>query len=297
MKKRILIFLFVISYFGAIGQTPVHSLHEDFNTMCATSTYPSSGWLIYSIALGAPLACIWQCTATDGRPTITSTPTPGVACTNTYSGTFYLDTSYLLAPKLDISGETGSVYLHYDSKTAYFHLGGRFQIFISTDSIFHVSSPGTEITSFVTPAIGPGDSSGWVSHEVDLTPYKSVPFYVAFRYGADASSGNIWFLDNINTSDSSYTLALPGKQQTVLPIKFAGTGSSSQVNVNFGAIAPGVYNLALIDLPGRDIFKAALNINEGTTSYDITGLNLHPGMYIIKMSGTNSYGAAKVMIR
>jgi hypothetical protein len=117
MKKHILVVLSILSFAAANAQYTATHLLEDFNTTCATLTVPGAPWIIYNPVPGLPPSCAlaWDCTSSNGRPTPTSTPTPGMNCTNICSATFYLDTSYLVSPQLYLMGYTGNVFLHFDS--------------------------------------------------------------------------------------------------------------------------------------------------------------------------------------
>src|SRR5579872_386622 len=178
MKKITLACLFSLVAFGIYAQS-VTSLAENFNVACVTSSGYPTYWLKYNPIPGtASAGGAWTCTPTDGRPTTTGSPTPGIMCTSVYgtpSPIYNLDTSYLITPLLYLhSYATGHVYLHFDSKVSNITLGGRLHIIKATDSNFH-SLTDTDITASATPVIGnSGDSSNWVTHEIDLTRYEGI---------------------------------------------------------------------------------------------------------------------------
>ena len=200
MKQTLILSVLFLSAFTVSAQ--ITSLSENFNTSCpATTTFVSTGsdFSKYNtVTTSAGLQ--WDCTATGGRGA-----TPGVEVSSYISGIFYKDSAWLFTPQLLLSGYPGNIYLRFDSK--YLHYAGRMSVLVSSD--YHkyqnpdTAATWTDVTSAGIPAIDPhDDSANWVTHQIDLTPFKATPIYVAFKYTSTVTSGGTWTLDNILTTTS-----------------------------------------------------------------------------------------------
>jgi hypothetical protein len=293
MKKTSLLLFFTLSVFVAYPQA-VSSLSENFNGACASvSGYPT-GWVRYN-PIGATIPSgVWTCAPSGGR-----SGTPGISCTGTYSATYNVDTAFLVSPLLNFHGFS-HVYLSFDSKTTNIHLGGKLAILIngSPDSMSSIPVLDTDITGTVYPVFGNSDSSDWVTHHVDLSSHiSSGNFYIAFRYTSNTSGGSIWFLDNINTSTAQIWLDVPGITNDILPIRVIGNSASDHIAISYNSSTTGQYKLALYDMMGRELYTDIINAHSGAANYTINNVNLHPGMYFIKMFNNTSYGVTKVMIQ
>ncbi len=275
----------------------VSSLYENFNVSCATPTGFPSGWLLYNPISTTTPDGAWHCTATNGRADNLGSPTPGITCTDVWSGGFHLDTSYLITPQLLLSSYTNA-YLHFDTKADSITAGGKLYVLITADSgapstFFYVDS-----TSSVTPTFSVADSVGWVTHEANLSSYCGVwaqPIYIAFRYVAPATSGSAWYLDNVNIS--SVRLNVPGTGKEILPLTVLGASSPSHIALSVGSRGGANINMVITDLMGRVVHHEILNVNGGSEVHNIDDLNLAPGMYFIKAGNGNSYGVTKVIIQ
>lgn len=291
MKRIVLFTLLIFSVIGVKAQ-PYTFLYDNFDVECASSTYTPSGWLHYNPLIATDPAGAWHCNATTGR-----SGTPGVECSGTYGGSFNLDTSYFISPVLNLSGYTGNVYLHFDSKTDSIFYGGKLSVLRVIDTPYSPGSPTTDLTPGVTPIISSFDSLGWVTHQVDLSPYAGLgtpPFYIAFRYVSSNSSGSKWHLDNINVT-SITTLSVSGAlKEKSLPGIISST--SSQIVFSYSTETAGICPLTIYDMVGRKVYTGTLNIQAGTTNYTLSDLNLHAGMYIMKLENKNNYSATKVMV-
>jgi hypothetical protein len=290
MKK--ILFVLLHSFFSLItfGQA-VSSLSENFNTACTGTTAVPAGWLLYTPTAPAPEQydegpATWQCNATEGRD-----GTGCMVCTGYYSSTAHLDTSFLITPMLDVSTYSDSAYLRFDTKTT-FVSGSEFSVLASTDSMFDSAST---IRLSLNPIIGPGDTTGWVTHEVNVTYYKHFPFYVGFRYTSPTTYGTIWYIDNINTATIS--LSTPQVANQKIPLTIIGSPSASAIKFSYTVNTSGPYTLDIYDALGREVYNKQLNAMAGTTTYSIDDLNLRPGILLLKVSNGTSYGITRTMVQ
>jgi hypothetical protein len=288
MKLASLLILSCFSINAAIGQ--VTSLAEDFDAECATSgTHYPLYWTEYNV-IPPVTALAWACSPLGGR-----SGTPGMSCNSYYSGIHYLDTAWLFTPQLNLVGYNGNVFLRYDSK--YEHSAAKLSVLVSSEYTKYTvpDSAGvdwTDLTSTITPVIGNDDSTDWVTHSVDLTPYKNAPVYVAFRYTSTTSKGGIWTLDNIMTTP--FPLNIKDAATEKIPFSLVGICTREQIPVAFNAYSDDTYSLTLVDMVGREIRKESVKVYGGYNTYTITGLSLQPGIYCLRLS--NGYRSAVIKV-
>jgi len=270
-------------------------LVQDFNISCLSpSVFPSdSDWITYNPIASTITNGGWQCTPSNGR-----WGTPGIECSGIWGTppSYNLDTSYLVSPALNLSGYTGSIYLEFDTKATDIVLGGRLALFAGTlDTLFGRSSLDTNAPP-LSPLITNADSSGWVTHEVNLTPYASnVPIYVAFMYTSNTTAGGVWYIDNIHTT--VFPLSVNNLTKNALPLTVIGNSTLSQITVAYKTESAGMYDLAVYDLIGHKVYEENLSAQKGSANYTITGLNLHSGMYLVKMGNGLIYGTTKTIVQ
>lgn len=295
MKKIIFSFLFIIYSLATNAQSSDTVLVQDFNTACASSSGTVPDWLYTNPITSTVPNGEWHCVPSEGRWS-----TPGIACTGVWGSPpmYHLDTAYLITPGLDISSHTGNVYLAFDTKTTNINLGGRLSIMAGlVDSSFGRTTLDTfNLTPSLNPIFTSNDSTDWVTHEVDLTPYKSfVPLYVAFVYTSTDLAGSTWYLDNIHTT--IYPASTPKVIKYTLPLTLIGNSTRSEITFSYEIKLPGIYHLSVCDIMGRKVYEENIIATTGNTTYTISGLNLHSGMYFLKMGNGEIYGTAKTIIQ
>jgi len=287
MRKTILSVVCLVSFLASRGQDST-SLFQNFDASCASSTGFPTGWDIYNIIPATVPLGQWTCAPGQGEDGGAC-----VTCTGDYSGGYNADTSFLITPELDLSSYTGEVYLQFDTKSTFIS-GEKLGVYESVyDTGWAVPAEVSSLT--LTPVIGPGDSTGWVTHQVNLTPYKSAPFYVAFRYSSNNTIGTKWYIDNVLTTTVPLGINDPQKQNISLSV--IGTPSTSQIKITYGPAAAGTYDLVLYNMMGQVMSRQALDVPPGTTVYTLDNLTLCPGMYFIRMGNGSSYGVVKAVVR
>lgn len=291
IKDIILVVLFLFVSIQTFAQ--VTSVNENFNTTCSAGhVFPSpTQWTheLHNAAAGDSLG--WQCTV-NGRGS-----TPGMSCSGFYANVNHVDTALLIVPPLNVSGYSGNVYLQFDTKTTNFYFGAKLQLLESqTDSTLTNGALYSNITSALMPAFSIADSTDWVTHQVDITAYKSFPVtYFAFRYvDSIISVGSIWYLDNVTTT--VFPLNVQKVNKTVLPLAVIGNGTSDAIKLSCNTANGGNYELAVYDMLGREATRRTINITSGNSFFTVRDLNLQPGMYIIKMGNNDVYGYAKTIV-
>jgi len=293
MKRTLLFCTFVVLALYAEAQP--NYINENFDVACASSVGPPTDWLYYNPLLGTEMYGMWKCTPTDGRESTGGSPTPGIQCSGVWSSAYHLDTSYLVSPVLNFSGYSAGTHitLRFDTKTTNIHLGGELAIIESTDTLFHVD---TNITGGVTPIFSNGDSSDWVTHEVDISFLVGNPyFYLAFRYTSAATTGSTWYLDNVRTVNLSLFSSNTVKED--MPLRVINPASRSRIDLAYKTNGAATYDIAICDMLGREIHRETLHLSAGSQNRSIDGLDLRPGMYLIKMSDGITHYVSKVIVQ
>ena len=295
MKKLTLLTLLITVSFFARAQFPPT---ETFNSICATSSFPL-GWISYSPpALSMPPAGKWGCTSNKGRPTTSGAPTAGMTCTGTFSTSYHLDTAFLISPILNLHSSdypSGHAYVNFDTKTDNIILGGKIAMGSPADTMVS-SYYDFDTAGLLTPVFGIGDSTNWVTHQADLTQYLDQgPFYVAFRYTSTSTTGTSWYVDNIYMSP--FKLGVPRVDKEQLPMSVLGNSTPTRIELSFSIVRAGSFDIEIYDMVGRKVYDEKIVAREGTADHTITGLNLRPGMYCIKMGNEDTYGTTKLLIQ
>jgi len=295
MKNIYLAFMVLLT--ANVARAQVTSLDENFDESCPTFTAFPATWFVYNTIPVTTASGAWKCAPLNGR-----NGTPGMDCTGYFNGIFNIDTSYLISPQLDLSGYLGQhIYLHFDSRTSQLDAGGKLAVIASnTTNTSGVAGPETfltyiDLSADISPDFGSNDSSGWVTHEVDLTGFETAgDFFIAFRYTSTDTSGSIWFLDNIITSTTGLQVPLIANDR--LPLTVLGASSSTQITIGYNVPQTGNYCLSIFDMQGRELCKENLNAVTGIAVYTISDLNLNPGMYLVKMGNGMTDGTTRVII-
>ena len=297
MKHLFLLSLLAISAIKASAQ--VTSLSENFNSNCAVlgENYPNY-WSEYDIYSNPVIA--WTCGPSDGRGTSEGTTSPGIQCHNDDGFTTYTDTAWLFTPQLNLSFYSGGIYLQFDTK--FLNDAARLSILVSNsyqagwppDTLL-AEQTWSDLTSGVSPDLGNTGSATWTTHSVDLTPYKSAPLYVAFRYTSSSTGSSTWIIDNVSTTQTPVNrVSIIEKNALSLNVVGAAPG---KIVLSYSVPVAATYRLAVYDMVGRVVHKETLNVQEGTTTHTIDDLDLQEGMYLVKMDNGITHTTAKAIVR
>lgn len=295
MRKISLIFL-LIAAISSVVTAQVTSLNETFNTTCPAGTHGPSDWMVYSTTISITGDDQWTCGATFGR-----SGTPGISCSGFYGSpaTNHIDTSFFISPELELSGYPGNVYLNYDTKCSKITLGAKLSV-IATNTVRLDNIPGQDSTYYMDglPIFGQPDSTDWVTHQINLTPYKYLShLYVGFRYASatGTATASRWFLDNIYTTTSP--LAVGALTVDIASFSIVGIPTTEEISVLCIIRQPGPYDIAVYDMVGRQVYKEQLRLPGGKTSATLRSLHLSPGMYMLKLSNEQGYSVTRAQVQ
>ncbi len=297
MKRKSLFILFSILTINTFGQ--VSQLDENFDISCSTTglNYPNE-WSEYNI-INPVTTLAWNCVPTHGRY-----GTPGLQCLGYYSWAYHLDTAWLFTPQLLLSGFTGNVYLNFDSKYEVGISGREARLSIckftrkdtSTtknpmDTLFYTF---LDLTDACVPIVGNADSFGWVTHQLDLTPFKASPLYISFRYTSTTSDAGAWTIDNVHLT--TFLVNVNNITVEPLPIEVIGNSTKNKISLSLKTTVEGNYNIDIFDLLGRTVYKNKIVLNAGKQNIEINDFENAAGMYFIKISNEKNYGVVKAIL-
>ena len=279
-----------------ITRAQVTSLYQNFDVPCVISPYFPANWLLYNPIPATTTYGGWTCTSSDGNH-----HTPGMKCSGYNGSSFTVDTSFLITPMMNFHNYLGhNVYLRFDTKTSNIYNGSKLSLIRTPlpDSAVTGSTSNFDLGENTYPLFSSNDSIGWVTHEINLTPAINFGnFYLAIMYTSSPTAGSVWYIDNILTDTLSMTVHVPEISDQLLPLKVVGISTRNEITISYSAPLTGTYHLAIYDMVGREVHTELLNARQGITTYPIKGLELHSGMYCIKMGDGITYGIAKAMIQ
>jgi hypothetical protein len=295
MKKLFTFFFLSISCQCVQGQL-VQSLNENFNARCISfgANYPMY-WNEYNTI--APVSTLaWQCSPTGGRD-----GSPGIYCSGFYSGAQHLDTAWLFTPLIDLSHySTGNIYLRFDSKYEVSSNLLKSYVFLSrldsaSNPIDTMHNTYRDVSDSLSPTITVFDSLGWVTHQINLTPFVSHNhIYVAFMYVSSTSTAGIWTLDNINTSPFALDVATISKSsQTIM---LSALYLSGTVDINYSVPHPGNYSAEIWDITGRQISELTIDITATEGHIAVPVHCLSSGIYYVKVYDNRSSGFTRMTV-
>jgi hypothetical protein len=226
----------------------------------------------------------WNCTATGGRY-----GTAGVYCSGFKSGTSYNDTSWLFTPAITIE-HYPKVYLQFDTK---------YHILYSKEFAVDITDSSETVRAAVDTNFGwagDPDTSDWKTVQYDITSFTHSysPVEIAFRYSSSSAQAGIWTIDNVRITTTP--LAVGNVSRTNLPITIAGNCNSSTISFQHRTGVAAIAGLQIYDMLGRLMCSQLLDVMPEKTMYEVHGLQLQPGMYLLKLEDGGKFGYAKCVI-
>lgn len=253
------------------------SLNEDFNTSCGgTPANLPSGWSKYSVTGSQQ----WNCTAYGYNST-------AAVSMNGYQTTNNVNEDWLITPQLDLSAMTNPNIAFRAFKK---FTGDDLHIMVSNDYA-GFGAPSTATWTDLNVNFASVDTN-WNIFSGNLNSYKAQLMYVAFKYTSTASDGAQWKIDDVQTTSAA---GINNVSKASLSFQVLGHATASNMTIGYN-LAKGSYNVTIVDLSGRAAFTTALQTNGGRQTTTFNGLNLAPGMYLVRIDNGSGFGVAKVII-
>lgn len=291
MKKIVLLLLAAAFTLGTSAQ--VTSINEDFNA-CPDSTVNGehpTGWTTYSVLGDQIWTCFTSFGASYGSPCIQMNGY------QTSAGGNNKNEDWLITPKMNLSSVSGNVYFNFFAK--YKFPGDTLQVKYSTN---YSGSGDPTTATWANLALNNtfvNDTYFFRLFTGDLTPLKTTPLHVAFRYTSTTSDGSRWSLDSVFTSSTipHYTAGFNEVRSNTMPFTVVGEANSNFIELSFEADDAANFSLDIFDLMGRKVFNREISAREGVNKVSIEDADLRSGMYIISLQHEQFVGRAKVIIQ
>lgn len=328
MKKIALLFTGLMAGLTVNAQVNLTgtSYTEDFDNL--SSGLPA-GWSVYTGADATSLGTDVGATRYNAAPTKWNSTTGqfrNVASADNFA--FFADADSTLqqnatdrALALRQVGQTSSTFPGSDPGGAFaFQIGNttnleNFKLSFKLQSLDSASTRSTVWTvdyaigsapsAFTSVAVTGNDTTGG-------NTYSNNIINVDFGSALDNQSGPVWIriaaLTPSTGSGNRPTTGIDDFQLTwdapnsiadnnVNRIGFNVIGNASSDNIKIGFTSEGgKYSAGIFDLTGRQVHSQEILTVAGAQTHNFSGLNLTPGMYIIKLSNGTSVGLAKVMV-
>jgi hypothetical protein len=130
--------------------------------------------------------------------------------------------------------------------------------------------------------------------DIDLSPYKGSPFFLAFTYSCGEQGAYELDYDDIKVEDEA--LKIDERRSTPFSLKVLGEATGQSINFSVTAAKKMVLNINICDLNGRSCFQTMVNVRDNQNTYTANNSGLKPGLYIIKAWNAGSYTTAKILI-
>ncbi|PZF71983.1 T9SS-dependent choice-of-anchor J family protein [Taibaiella soli] len=258
----------------------VTSLSENFDNACATGSTNQmpNGWSKYSVT-GAQQ---WNCYSYGYQST------PCYNMNGYQTSVNYVNEDWLITPRMDLSAMSAA----YFTFRAYKKFAGDDMKVMVSNSYSGNGAP----TGFIDLAVNfSAVDTNFKQFSADISSYKSQPVFVAFKYTSDASNAAQWKVDNVLVSATPASVANLAKNNMELTV--VGNSTSNNITLMFDVKQAGAYTVSVLDITGREIVRRNVTLGTGVQRFSVDGMSLNSGMYIVKMSNENSFGATKAVVQ
>lgn len=195
---------------------------------------------------------------------------------------------------LDCSAMTGPALSFYQKRR--FSGSVTRSVSVSTDHVAGKDPALATWTAIDIPAFSTDPDTTWsVVNNIDLNAHKGTPFYLAFIYESAATgSAWEWSLDDIRLADVTRIRPVG---DAAIGIRVLGEATGSRIDLSIDMKGNGQVELELFDLPGRKVAGRRVDLVNGPNRISISELNLVAGLYIIRVTGADGYGAVKAVVK
>jgi len=208
-----------------------------------------------------------------------------------YTTQYNVDTNWFITPELNLSSYSDKIYFNFFDR--YSRAGDSLTVYVNDH--YGEGDPLCDSCSWTEIAVpfSQGDTV-WRQHQIDLTPYKNKPLYVGFRYTSTTSSGSIWYLDSVFTTQISTGVGQVPTEH--IPLTVVGAPGST-ITLECDPSMAGAYTLNLFDITGRSVSARTLTLNAGLQRVTVNDLGLPAGVYVVKLSNELYSGVAKAVLQ
>lgn len=168
---------------------------------------------------------------------------------------------------------------------------------VSTNYVAGANPSSATWTTLTVPAMGntPALDTWEQISGIDLTPYKSTPFYLAFTYTCGTTGAYELTYDDIVVANKTVGIFSPNRGKLALQV--LGDATASAINLGISLEKAADLGVQIFDLTGRRVHHENIKMNSGKGVYTISNTSLQPGMYVIRVTNGADYGTIKAVVK
>ncbi|WP_118975558.1 T9SS type A sorting domain-containing protein [Taibaiella koreensis] len=168
---------------------------------------------------------------------------------------------------------------------------------ISTNYVAGTNPNSAIWTTLTVPAMGTTPTADtWEQVAgIDLTPYKSSPFYIAFTYNCGTDGAYELTYDDIKVQNK--TVGIFGTNRGQLALQVLGDATANAIQLGISLEKAADVTAQVFDMTGRKVYSQALKVNSGRGVYTLSNTGLQAGMYVIRITNGAEFGSIKAMVK
>lgn len=152
-------------------------------------------------------------------------------------------------------------------------------------------------TPIATTAMANKPGTTWEQvNGIDLTPYKSGNFYLAFTYECGVDSAYELTYDDIKVAEKINN-GIFSASRGQINIQVLGDATPAAINLGISLEKAANLEAQIFDLTGRKVYSQSLKTSNGKGVYTLNNTNLIPGMYVIRITNGAESGTIKALVR
>lgn len=143
-----------------------------------------------------------------------------------------------------------------------------------------------------------GDNTWAQINDIDLTPYKSTPFHIAFTYACDTNGAYELTYDDVKVTEAPVTPpnSIYNISKGSIGIKVIGQATTRQINLIIATKQADKLQIEITDMTGKKLYTSSIQASAGEHIYNIQDFNLNAGLYVIKINNSMDFGVVKCVI-
>jgi hypothetical protein len=131
-------------------------------------------------------------------------------------------------------------------------------------------------------------------YEADVTAFKNQPLFVAFRYTSNVTAASYRVDD---AAMNQFALNIPKVQNLEGALSLLGEAGRSRMLLGFDAPRGGTYEISILDITGRPVYRSMRQLQAGATQIELDGFSLQGGLYVVRVSGAAGTAHTKAVVR
>jgi hypothetical protein len=158
-------------------------------------------------------------------------------------------------------------------------------------------NPGTATWQSIKDVSSEASATWKLITNISLNPYKTTPFYLAFKYISSSTSTGAqeWSLDDVKIKTG--TTGINEEKVGELGLKVLGQATSNQILLGLSLKNASKINVSVYDITGRKVYDAKTAMQTGLNQYQIENISLNAGLYVIRVHDGEHYDVVKTMVQ